>query len=67
MPPIYDWECEKCGKHVEINTQSFDDYNKPPEEEESKECKKHEWKKRLGTFKLARGPNWKGSKGNWGR
>lgn len=65
MPPMYDWRCKACGKEETILTQSFDDYNKPPEEEKDEKCEKHDWEKQMGTFKLTRGANWTGRKGSW--
>ena len=66
--PIYQWRCDACKIEVDV-LRKFDDYKKKPLK---KECPKqevkctHVWERLIGgNQSLIRGPNWKGSKGNW--
>jgi len=74
---IYEWKCKACDRKVEIITNKFEHSDVNPDEIKEDEVKvisvidngkprcKHHWQRLLGGFKLARGNNWKGSKGNW--
>lgn len=63
--PMYDWLCEKCGKH-EVTVYSVDARDTPPEEQKSAECEEHKWDRRIGGKQaVIRGRNWGGGKGNW--
>jgi len=64
MPPLYEWQCEHCGEKKEV-LNSFDDYNKPPEES-CKTCEETRWKKIITKPPQAtKGGNWGGGKGSW--
>lgn len=63
--PIYPWRCVNCNKEVELVKKTFDEYKDPPEEQSDENCDSHKWEKLMSTFKLARGPNFKGKKGYW--
>lgn len=54
---MYTWKHKETGEEVDVQ-RTFDESNLPPDDSGN-------WEKVLGNFRLIRGPNWNGSKGNW--
>ena len=63
--PMYDWLCEKCGKH-EVTVYSVDERDTPPDEQKSAECEEHKWDRKIGGKQaVIKGRSWGAGKGNW--
>lgn len=63
MPPLYDWECQKCKKQT-TTIVSMSQSDIPPEENKDDKCEEHTWKKViLSAPQKAYGANWGYRKG----
>lgn len=63
--PMYDWLCEKCGKH-EVTVYSVEERDTPPDEKKSDACEEHAWDRKIGGKQaVIKGRSWGAGKGNW--
>lgn len=62
---MYLWTDKKSKKEVTV-MRTFSEYEKQPTAEEAPEIEDPDWERQIGGDQfLFRGPNWRGSKGNW--
>lgn len=63
--PMYQWQNKETGEKVEV-FREFQDYERPPTEEEHPQALTGTWERLLGiNIHLIRGAGWRGRKGAW--